>query len=288
MTTEERRRAADLSAAIDQMMLAPDAQPVQASNADADLLDTAQRLAHLPALLGPVDPALEGRVMGIVRSGLEPRRPKRRYRLGWAVAGLAIILLLATWLTPIGQTSLASFLSVFNLGRTQVRITPVNTPAAPLATGVAQSTAVQRPMTMEEAQARFGFDIPEPSYVPQGYRLLSVSSYSYPDLPAWIQQPFFIELVYGHDSGDVCKLRIYPITLGDKASISGLDLQAAPIHTVQDVDVRDQPGVLLSLGTDRVQSVWQEVVWEQADLILALSTTDLSAEELLRVARSVR
>jgi hypothetical protein len=143
-------------------------------------------------------------------------------------------------------------------------------------------------VTIAEGQARFGFEIPQPAYVPQGYGLFSVTSHSYPDLPAWIQQPFFIELVYRHESGDECSLRIYPITLGDKASISGLDLQAAPIHSVQDVDVGDRPGVLLSLGTEEVPTVWQEVVWEQEELILALSATDLSAEELLRVARSVR
>jgi len=32
--------------------------------------------------------------------------------------------------------------------------------------------------------------------------------------------------------------------------------------------------------------VWQEVVWEQGDLILALSTTSLTEEELMRAARS--
>jgi hypothetical protein len=286
MNKNDRQRAADLSAAIDKMIQSPDVEPVAFGETDADLANTAHRLAQLPALLGPVDPALERQVMGAVHAGLRPRVSKRRYPLAWAVAGMAVVLLLATWLTPLGQTSLASFLSVFNLGRTEVRITPADLPVAP--TVAAQSTAVQRPLTQEEVQARFGFKMPELTYVPEGYRLLSVSSYSYPDLPAWIQQPFYIEVVYGHDSGDECSLRVYPITLGDKASISGLDLKAAPIHSVQDVDVGNQPGVLLSLGTEEIQNVWQEVVWEHDDLILALSATDLPSEELLRIARSIR
>ena len=76
--------------------------------------------------------------------------------------------------------------------------------------------------------------------------------------------------------------------LGDHASISGLNLEAAPIQGVQDVDVNGQAGVLLQLGTQEHQTAWQEIVWEQDDLILALYGANLTEADLLRIARSVR
>jgi hypothetical protein len=66
-----------------------------------------------------------------------------------------------------------------------------------------------------------------------------------------------------------------------------MDLEAAPIQDVRNVDVNGQPGVLLRLGSGRTEAGWQEVVWEQDDLILALSALRLSEAELLRMARSV-
>jgi hypothetical protein len=76
--------------------------------------------------------------------------------------------------------------------------------------------------------------------------------------------------------------------LGDEGSISKLNLQATSIQDARDVDVSGQAGVLLQLGTGRPGTVWQEVVWEQGDLILALSSTRLAEDELLRVACSIR
>ena len=76
--------------------------------------------------------------------------------------------------------------------------------------------------------------------------------------------------------------------LGDKASISRLNLEATPIQDVRDVDVNGQPGVLLRLGAQGGETVWQELVWEQGDLILALSAASLTEDELMRIARSVR
>jgi hypothetical protein len=182
---------------------------------------------------------------------------------------------------------MASFMAVFQLGRTEVRITPVDTASAPLATMVARDSAVRQSMTLAEARANVPFAIPQPVHLPEGYYLRGVVTYSYPDLPTWVPQPFFVEIIYEDDVGDELVLRIYPIMLGHEASISGMNLSAAPIRGVQDVDVNGQPAVLLQLGTDHIETAWQEVVWEQGDLILALSTTDLAEEELLRTARSV-
>jgi hypothetical protein len=284
----ERTRAEQVSAAIDQLMREPGSRPQPVDEGDVGLLDTAQQLARLPALLGPVDPMLEQQVMRRIRIG-ESVPGRRAYaRPGWAAAGLVAALLVVMLVTPLGRTAVASFLAVFNLGRTEVRITPVDTPLALSTTAAAESSAIQQSLTLAEAQAQVSFAIPQPSYLPREYRLRGVSSYSYPELPSWVPQPFFVELVYEDSGGGQFTLRVYPIVLGQQASISGLNLQAAPIQAVQDVDVGGQAGVLLQLGTGRVEAAWQEVVWEQDDLILALYGTDLSEADLLRIARSVR
>ena len=101
-------------------------------------------------------------------------------------------------------------------------------------------------------------------------------------------QPCFIELVYGDDAGQTYRLRLYPIILGEGATTAGMNLETTAIRQAKDVDINGQPGALLQIGDSREGVVWQELVWEQDDLILALTSTDLSEAELLRIARSVR
>jgi hypothetical protein len=179
-------------------------------------------------------------------------------------------------------------MAVFNLGRTQVSITPVTAPSALTATVEARGQIIRQSMTLEEAQRQVPFAIPQPAYLPPGYSLRQVSGVSYPDLPAWIPQPFFVELAYEDDQGHRCTLRVYPIALGERATISRLNLEASPIHDVQDVEINGHPGVLLRLGNEQAGTGWQEVVWEQADRILAFSAGGLTEDELLQIAGSVR
>jgi hypothetical protein len=284
----ERIRAEQVSAAIDRLVGDPGAEPGHVAPDDAGLLATAGQLAKLPSLLGPVDAAFEQRVMAQVRAGARPARRPPRFRPSWAVAGLAAILLLAALLTPQGQTAVASFMAVFNLGRTEISITPAYKLSTPAATAAAGTAAIQQDLTLEDAQALLPFTIPQPAYLPPGYRMQGVRSYTFPDLPAWIPQPFFAELVYNDDQGHRLALRAYPIMLSDDANISGLNLQATSIRDVQSIDVNGQPGVLLKLDTGGDGDGWQEVVWEQGNLILSLSATDLAESELLATARSVR
>jgi hypothetical protein len=288
MSRSERGCAGQVSAEVDRLLRDPALRPEPDDPAVAGLLATARQLARLPGLLGPVDPALERQVMRHVRAGAWQARQRPRVGPGWAAAGLGALLVVALLLTPLGQTAVASFMAVFHLGRTQVSITPVTTPAAVVATAAAQSTAVRQSLTLEEAQTQVPFALPQPAYLPAGYQLRGVNSYTYPDLPAWVPQPLFAELVYGDGAGAEFNLHVYPIVLGDQANISGLNLQAAPIRDVQDVDVNGRPGVLLQLGSERAEATWQEVVWEWEDLMLALSSRHLDEEDLLRIARSVR
>jgi hypothetical protein len=203
-------------------------------------------------------------------------RAWRPARLGWAAAAVAASLLLVALLTPLDETVVASFLSVFSLGQTEVQVAQVGTPE------IAARTGLRETWTLDEARAHVHFPIPEPAYLPAGYELEAVYSYTYPDLPAWVPQPFSIELLYGDGGGRTYALRIYPIMLGQEATISGMNLEATSIQQAEDVDVQGRAGVLLHLGAS-----WREVVWEDGELILAVRSTDLAEGELLRVARSV-
>jgi hypothetical protein len=283
----ERMQAERFSASVDQLIADPSARLEGLEPADLGLVEATRQFARLPSLLGSVDPAFEQRIMQQVRQASSQRRRLPVARIGWALAGLAAVLLVAMLVSPLGQTAVASFMAVFSLGQTEVRITPVDAPSLPLATGVGQQGSIQQVMTLAEARSEFPFALPQPDPMPPGYHLASVIGHSYPNLPAWVPQPFFAELVYEGERGQEFALQVYPIMLGDGASISGLNLQAAPIEDVQDIDVNGQPAVLLRLGGKDADSGLREVVWEQDDLVLALSSVDVTEDELLRVARSV-
>lgn len=287
-TRAERARAEQVSAIIDRWLSDPSAGLGQLDAIESGLAEPARQLAELPALLGPVEPELEARVLRTIGAARPPRAVSRRLRLGWVAAGLVTALLVAVLLTPLGQTAVASLLAVFNLGSTQVRIESASTPSPLPATAVIGEAAIRESLTLAQAQEQVSFPIPQPAYLPPAYRLEGIHSYTYPELPPWIRQPFFLELVYGDASGDELILRVYPIVLGREASISGLDLQATSIQAADNVEVNGQPAVLLQVGTSRGEPVWREVVWEQDDLILALSADHLAEEDLLRVASSVR
>ncbi|MFC2023501.1 DUF4367 domain-containing protein [Chloroflexota bacterium] len=292
-TKGERLRAERVSAAVDQLLVNPDAQPKYLDPQDVALLSTVRSLAQLPLAFGAVDPAFKDRVMRCVEtqaSGVSDQR-KSGLRPVWAAVAVAVVIFVVISVTPWGQTALASFMAVFDLGRTQVRITPADVPSGISSTAQIQGATLQQDMTLESAKAEVPFAMLVPSYLPAGYRLERVTGYTYPDLPAWIPQPFSAELLYSANDGKEVSMRMYPIRLGagEQASlISAMNLEAASIQGVQDVDVNGQPGVVLRLGPAGAKAIWHEVVWEQDDLILAISTADLSQIELLRMARSVR
>jgi hypothetical protein len=286
-TRAERVRAEQVSAILDQRDRDPQVEREKLDPQDAGLLDTARQLARLPDLLGPVEPRFQEQVLRAAKAQRPRPEKSRPFRLAWVAAGLAVILLVAVALTPLGQTAVASFLAVFNLGSTEVRIESAGTPSPLPATAVAAESAIRESLTLEQAQEQIAFALPQPAYLPSAYQLAAVYSYTYPDLPAWVPQPFFLEFVYTDARQNELILRIYPIMLGEQATIAGLDLKATSIQRVENIEVSDQPAVLLQLGNDRAGIAWREVVWEHDDLILALSALHLSEADLLRVARSV-
>ncbi len=281
----EKSRAEQVSAAVDQLIRDPQASLPPLHAADEELLHTARRLAALPPLLGPVDPALQARIVRQARAATRSRRPLARLRPAWVAAGLAIALLAVAVLTPLGQTAVASFMAVFNLGHTVVSITPI-VPEA-VATVEAQATGISQILTLDEAQ-KLPYAILQPATMPSGYSLRSITGYTYPDLPAWVPQPFSVELVYASGQKQF-SLRLYPISLGggDRLNISRMNLAATAIQNVENVDVGGRPGVLLQVGSGG-KTTWQELVWEQDDLLLSLSSASLTEADMLSIARSVR
>ena len=80
----EKVQAERVSVAVEQLLREPGVMPQGLDPDEARTLATAQRLARLPALLGPVPPALEQQVMRRVRSTSPQPRGMIRSRLGWA------------------------------------------------------------------------------------------------------------------------------------------------------------------------------------------------------------
>ena len=282
----ERLRAEQVSAAVDRLVRDPGSDVALPHSEAAEALAAARQMARLPALLGPVDPAFEERVMRYVRrAGRSPRRIPW-LRLGWAVGGLVLLAVLL--LTPLGDTAVAGLMAVFDLGRTDLRVAPEEVSPAVPETAVDGGRAVRQSLTLAEAQASVAFTIPQPGYLPPGFRLATVYGYRYPDLPAWVPQPFFVELIYHDSGGRELLLRVYSIALGDQASVSSLNLRAPPIEDAQDVEVNGQPGVLLRQELEPSGIELLELVWEQDDLILALSSHHLDELDLLDIARSIQ
>jgi hypothetical protein len=272
---------------VDQLLRDPDAVLDSPDPGAAEALAAARQMARLPALQGQVDPVFEQWVMRRVRrADISPRRAPWS-RVAWVAAGLVLVLLAAMLLSPMGQTAVAGLMAVFDLGRTSVQIAPEYTPTTLPSAAVEGGRAVQQSVTLDEAQDLVAFTIPQPGYLPSGFRLEGVNSYRYPDLPAWVPQPFFVELLYYDSEGEELLLRVYSIGMGDGASIASLNLRAPPIEHAKDVDVNGRPGVLLQQDWASSGELWQELVWEQDDLILALSSVHLDESELLNVARSI-
>ena len=142
ITRAERARAEQLSAILDRSNHGAGVSREGLDAQEAGLLDTARQLARWPELLGPIDPQLEERVLDSVRARRRRSRAPRPLKWAWAGAGLAILLLVAVALTPLGQTAVAGFLAVFNLGATEVRIESASTPSPLPATAATGNTCL--------------------------------------------------------------------------------------------------------------------------------------------------
>jgi hypothetical protein len=272
------------------------------------LLQTAYHLSQINDHLPPVPQALASRVRTIVGSGrasthrplvLQQRGGQARSALWGALAAAALLIALWT-VTPGGQTAWAQMMQTLHLGQTRVEVTPTLT--------VEQSRAVREPLRdLVEVELRIGRAPAVPKVLPEGFALQEIVAVSYPDLPAWISQPFYIELCYGIEGGPttLC-LREYRLLFREYGGISGERYPGETIADFERVEIGGVTGALLTIS----DGGGYVALWERDGLLLELSSTrgqkppeseqeptesgsrprshPLSREELLQIAQTVR
>ncbi len=255
-----------------------------------DLLDTARQLARLSDLFGRPDPAFEQRLTAQIEAQLAElprRRAVWRPRFVWVTA-VVLVLVLAGLLTPPGRAALAELMAIFRLGQAEVHIVET-VPVARAYTATAQITLPGLP----EAQATVvprTFQVP--TYLPEGYQLHRISTSHFDQFPAWAQ-PLFIDVTYRRETDEAVwelSYRQYFMSLGGGTTIGSLAFSPEEIESARQVTVNSHPAVLLTVRS--ASSVGQpgrilHLVWEQDDALFTLTTTELSPDELYRVAESI-
>jgi hypothetical protein len=263
-------------------------------------LAVASRLNELVASFPPVPADLERRVQEIVRS--RPVYINRSWRPAHAAAlsalATALVFLIVFLAVPgmsVGRRSWAQVIDVL-LGQTRVTLTPtlqVGSTLAASLTPEASAPPVREPLRdLVAAELLIGRAPSLPKALPQGYVLQEIVAVSYPDLPSWISQPFYVELCYGREaegSRSDLRLRQYRLLFREFGGISGVQVASGAVKDIEQVDVKGATGMLLTLDSpDRAFRPAYTVLWERDGLLLELETDGLSQENLLDIARSVR
>ena len=279
---QERAAAQRLSAEIDRLL---NGNTIQA---ESDELGMARRLQDQNDHLPPVPAALERRVADIVEQGAQAIRPRhtgapRREAVQlwrsavWGAVSTAIILLCLWMVVPSGQQVGAQVWRVL-LGQTEVELTPtLQTPTR------AERETLRDLVAAELAMGR----APSlPKTMPEGYALQEIVAVTYPDLPSWISQPFYVEFGYGLEGeAPGLWLREYRLLFRDYGGISAVEVATESMSQRQEVDIAGVPGALLRFDDTRDTMT---VIWERDGLLLELETDCLDQEDLLAVARSTR
>lgn len=279
-----------LSAEIDRLL-----RGEEAAGIEWDLWPTVERLAAINQLFDPPDMALRQRVwarMQRVQFTSQGWR-WRAWPRAWAAVVLTLVLAIAViGASPWGRQAIAEVMGVFRLGRVEVRVTP----RATVQPGVEHQVTRQESLPdLAAAEELVGYKLLTPTALPEGYVLRAVKAVYYDDLPTWIPQPFYIDLDYGPPAGDahpyyLC-LREYRVSFGEPGEgISALRFATGEVSLAQDVDLDGRHAVLLHLpgAAFPPAEVLLEVVWEQDGVVVELMSQELSAEELIAIAKSVR
>jgi hypothetical protein len=255
-----------------------------------DLLDTAQQLARLDDLFGRPDPAFEQRLTAQIEAQLA-ERPRRqavwRPRFVWVTTAV-LVLVLAGLLTPPGRAALAELMAIFSLGQAEVHIAET-VPVAQAYTATAEITLPGLP----EAQATVvprTFQVP--TYLPEGYQLHRTGTSHFDELPAWTQ-PLFIDVTYRRETDEAVwelSYRQYFMSLGGGATIGSLTFSPEEIESARQLTVNSHSALLLTVRP--ASSFGQpdrtlHLVWEQDNALFTLTTSELSPDELCRIAESV-
>jgi hypothetical protein len=268
---QQRAAAKRLSAEIDRLLSRAPLDRV------SDELSVAQRLADLSDRLPPAPASLQRRVAAIVERADASYRPRPWRSAVWGAVTAAIVLFGLWMVIPSGQQVAAQVWRVL-LGQTEVELTP--TLQAP--------TRVEREPLRDlvAAELAMGRAPSLPKVLPDGYVLQEIAAVTYPDLPSWISQPFFVEFGYGLEGASPgLWLREYRLLFRDYGGISGIEVASGSVSERQKVDIAGAPGALLRFSGAREVVT---VIWERDGLLLELETDCLDQEDLLAVARSTR
>ena len=281
----ERQAARWLSERIEEVLEMPGGEETA-----GDLLDTARQLVRLNDLFGPPDSAFERRLTAQIEARLAElprRRVVWRPRFAWVTA-VVLVLVLAGLFTPPGQAALAELMTIFRLDQAEVHIAET-VPVVQAYTATAEITLPGIP----EAQATV---VPRtlqvPTYLPEGYQLDRISPSHFDEFPAWAQ-PLFIDVTYQRETDEAIwelSCRQYFMSLGGSTTIGSLTFSPEEIESARQVTVNSHSAVLLTLRP--ASSVGQlnrilNLVWEQDGALFTLTTTELSPDELVRIAESV-
>jgi hypothetical protein len=281
----ERQAAQRLSERIEEMLGIP-----RGEETAGDLLGTARQLAGLSKLFGRPDPAFEQRLTAQIEARLAERSRRRavwRPRFAW-VAAVALVLVLGGLLTPSGQAALAELMAIFRLDQAEVHIGET----VPVAQAYTATAEIPLP-GLPEAQATVvprTFQVP--TYLPEGYQVHRISTSHFDEFPAWAQ-PLFIDVTCRRETDEAIwelSYRQYFISLGGGTTIESLNFSPEEIESARQVTVNSHPAVLLTVRPARSAGQPDQIlhlVWEQDDALFTLTTTELSPDELVRVAESV-
>lgn len=273
---QERAVARQLSTEIDRLLSGVD-QTEEPPLVVAKEVAAARRLCRWSERLPPVPDELERRVAAAVQSSVTNDRPRTWRSAAWGAAVATLIFLMIWMVVPSGQQVWAQAWRVL-LGQTDVALTPTLEPPTraqrdPLRDLVAVELLMGRAPSL-------------PKVVPEGYTLTEITAVSYPDLPSWISQPFFVELGYGVASEPPgLFLREYRLLFREYGGITGVEAATGLVAAHQEVDVAGAPGVLLTFTGEQIKYT---VIWERDGLLHELETDRLDADQLLRIAQSVR
>ena len=273
---QERAVARQLSTEIDRLLSGVD-QTEEPPLVVAKEVAAARRLCRWSERLPPVPDELERRVAAAVQSSVTNDRPRTWRSAAWGAAVATLIFLMIWMVVPSGQQVWAQAWRVL-LGQTDVALTPTLEPPTraqrdPLRDLVAVELLMGRAPSL-------------PKVVPEGYTLTEITAVSYPDLPSWISQPFFVELGYGVASEPPgLFLREYRLLFREYGGITGVEAATGLVAAHQEVDVAGAPGVLLTFIGEQIKYT---VIWERDGLLHELETDRLDADQLLHIAQSVR
>lgn len=272
---------------------------------ESGILPTAARLAALPELLPPPDPAFEHRLWSHLAQLSVPAAQKRRDRSWWpfgrarsqpwirglamVMAPVAAVLLFVFLVLPGPREALGNWMARFNLDTVDVVVAPEETTRPELA------AATQSFADLATAADAAGFALLEPAYLPADFHLQRVETVSFEQLPTWLQ-PLYVEASYrpARPSPQIAYyavLREFNTRRGDGSRLGELEFQSEAVDSVQNITLSNgQPAVLVEFEPTGSGEpvILRQLIWEHEGMTLELWSEVLPMEELLRIAASMR